>query len=182
MKTTFAKQKMDAQKLKEFIRDVPDFPKKGILFKDITPLLKSGPALHFACEALAKEFKTLEVEQIVGIESRGFIFSPMIAYKLGTGFIPVRKKGKPPHKVERVSYTLEYGEDFLEIHQDAIKPGSRVAIVDDLLATGGTAFAAAHLVEQLGGKVEKFGFLIELNFLKGRQKLAPRPVFSLIQY
>ena len=173
---------MDAQKLKEFIRDVPDFPKKGILFKDITPLLKSGPALHFACEALAKEFKTLEVEQIVGIESRGFIFSPVLAYQLGAGFVPVRKKGKLPAAKEAVSYSLEYGEDSLEVHVDAISKGTRVVIVDDLLATGGTAEAVIRLVEKLGGVVLGLAFLVELSFLKGRDRLTSYPVHSLIKY
>ena len=168
--------------LKSFIRDIPDFPKPGIIFKDITPLLKDGEALHIVCDELAKHFQKAAVDQVVGIESRGFIFSPMIAYKLGAGFVPVRKKGKLPHKVERVSYTLEYGEDFLEIHQDAILKGERVLIVDDVLATGGTAEAVVKLVEKLGGKVVGLAFVIELLFLNGRKRFPNLALHSLIQY
>lgn len=173
---------MDIESVKKLVRDVPDFPKEGILFKDITPILQSPEALLCVIDKLTEEFSKSKIDVVVGIESRGFIFSPILACRLNAGFVPVRKKGKLPYKTEQVGYALEYGEAILEIHQDAIKPGARVAIVDDLLATGGTAFAAAYLVEKLGGKVEKFGFLIELDFLKGRQKLAPRQVFSLIQY
>ncbi|MBI1977604.1 MAG: adenine phosphoribosyltransferase [Candidatus Omnitrophica bacterium] len=168
--------------LKLLVRDVPDFPKKGIIFKDITPLLKDGPALRFACEELAEIFKPVKIDQIVGIESRGFIFSPIVAYLLGAGFIPVRKKGKLPAAKEAVSYNLEYGEDSLEIHQDAINRGTKVVIVDDLLATGGTAQAVIHLVERLGGTVVGLAFLVELVFLKGRERLKDYKVHSLIQY
>lgn len=170
------------ERVKNLVRDVPDFPKDGILFKDITPVLQHPEAFKCVVDLMTEEFSKIKIDAVVGIESRGFIFSPLLAYRLGAGFVPVRKKGKLPYKTEQIGYALEYGEAILEIHQDAIKPGARIVIVDDLLATGGTARAAAHLVEKLGGKVEKFGFLIELNFLKGREKLAPGEVFSLIQY
>ena len=173
---------LNMEAVKKLVRDVPDFPKEGILFKDITPILQSPEAFDCVIEKMTEEFSKSKIDVVVGIESRGFIFSPILAHRLKVGFVPVRKKGKLPFKTEQVGYALEYGEAILEIHKDAIKPGSRVAIVDDLLATGGTAFAAAELVSKLGGEVEKFGFLIELNFLKGRQKLSPRQVFSLIQY
>ncbi len=168
--------------LKSLIRDIPNFPKPGIIFKDITPLLKNGEALQVVCDELVKRFEKESIQQVVGIESRGFIFSPMIAYKLGAGFVPVRKKGKLPHEVERVSYTLEYGEDFLEIHRDAISKGDRVLIVDDVLATGGTAEAVVKLVEKLGGKVIGLAFVIELLFLNGRDRFSNIPLSSLIQY
>lgn len=168
--------------LKEIIRDIPDFPKKGIIFKDITPVLKHPRTFREAVDALAASLAEKKIDYIVGIESRGFIFSPVLAYKLNTGFVPVRKKGKLPHKTEQVAYALEYGEAVLEIHRDALPAGARVAIVDDLLATGGTALAAAHLVEKLGAEVAKMVFLVELNFLKGREKLSRYDVFSLVQY
>ena len=168
--------------LKSLIRNIPDFPKKGILFKDITPLLKNPEALQFAVDELAELLEGTHPEQIVGIESRGFIFSPILAYKLKAGFIPVRKGGKLPAETIRASYELEYGSSELEIHQDAILEGMRVAVVDDLLATGGTSQAAIQLVEKLGGKVVAVAFLVELAFLRGREKLAGYDVFSLIQY
>ena len=168
--------------LKALIRDVPDFPKKGILFKDITPLLKTPAALQFVTDELCGLLEDKSPDLIVGIESRGFIFSPILAYKLNAGFVPVRKRGKLPWKTLGASYQLEYGENHLEIHEDAILEGSRVVLVDDLLATGGTAEAAIRLVESLGGKVVGAAFLVELLFLKGRDKLADRPVFSLLQY
>ncbi len=168
--------------MKEIIRDIPDFPKPGILFKDITPLLKDAPAFRRAVDVMAEELRKKKIDFIVGIESRGFIFSPVLAYKLNAGFVPVRKKGKLPFLTHQAAYALEYGEAILEIHRDALAPNSRVAIVDDLLATGGTALAAARLVEKLGAKVEKISFLIELVFLKGRRKLSGYDVFSLIQY
>ena len=168
--------------LKSIIRDIPDFPKPGIVFKDITPLLKDPKAFRQTINALGRELEGKSIDLVAGIESRGFIFSPVLAYQLGTGFVPVRKKGKLPYQTEQMAYALEYGEAVLEIHQDALKPGARVVIVDDLLATGGTALAAAKLVERLGGTVEKVIFLIELEFLKGRQKLAGYDVASLIQY
>ena len=171
-----------AEHIKKLIRDVPDFPKKGILFKDITPVLKVPAVFREVVDILAHEMGKKKIDLVVGIESRGFIFSPVLAYKLKTGFVPVRKKGKLPHETEQVAYQLEYGEAILEIHRDAIERGARVAIVDDLLATGGTALAAAHLVEKLGGKVEKILFLVELLFLKGREKLPQYDLFSLVQY
>ncbi len=166
----------------KIIRDVPDFPKKGILFKDITPLLQDAKAFHTCVEAFAAEFGKEHIDYIIGIESRGFIFSPVLAYKLGAGFVPVRKKGKLPWKTEQVAYELEYGEATLEIHQDAFQKGAKVAIIDDLLATGGTAEATAHLAEKLGAEVVKMAFLVELKFLKGRERLANYDIFSLIQY
>ena len=168
--------------IQTFIRDVPDFPKKGIIFKDITPLLKDPDAFRDTVDVLAGELAKKKIDVIVGIESRGFIFSPILAYKLQVGFVPVRKKGKLPWETEAESYTLEYGEATLEIHKDAISKGMRVAIVDDLLATGGTASATARLVEKLGAQVEHFSFLVELTFLKGRDKLSQYDVFSIIQY
>ena len=170
------------QEIKDIIRDIPDFPKKGIIFKDITPLLKHPDAFRFAVDALGEALAKKKVDYLVGIESRGFIFSPILAYKLKVGFVPVRKKGKLPYRTEEISYELEYGKATLEIHQDAFPKGARVAIVDDLLATGGTALAAAQLVEKLGGRVEAIAFLVELTFLKGREKLARYNVFSLVQY
>ena len=168
--------------LKRIIRDIPDFPKKGILFKDITPVLKDPAAFRFAVDTIAEQLKDKKIDYIVGIESRGFIFSPVLAYKLKAGFVPVRKTGKLPYKTHQISYALEYGEAILEIHQDAIPANARVAIVDDLLATGGTAFAAAKLVEKSGAKVELIAFMIELLFLKGREKLRPYNIFSVVQY
>ena len=168
--------------LKALVRDVPNFPKKGIIFKDITPILKQPEALQFAADELSNHVRSTRPNQIVGIESRGFIFSPILAYQLKAGFIPIRKSGKLPAKTIKTSYSLEYGESELEIHEDAILEGMRVAIVDDLLATGGTAKAAIDLVEKLGGEVVAIVFLIELGFLKGREKLAGYNVFSLIQY
>ncbi len=170
------------EEVKGLIRDVPDFPEKGIIFKDITPLLKEPEALRVAVDGLARHLEPFQPEQIVGIESRGFIFSPILAYKLKAGFVPVRKPGKLPAQTARVSYQLEYGEGQLEIHRDALLKGMKVAVVDDLLATGGTAQAAIQLVERLGGEVVAVGFLVELTFLKGKEKLAGYPVFSLIQF
>lgn len=173
---------MDIETLKKIIRDVPDFPKAGIVFKDITPVLQHPEAFRFTVDALTQELAKAKVDVIVGIESRGFIFSPAVVYKLGTGFVPVRKKGKLPYKTEQVEYDLEYGSAILEIHKDSILKGARVAIIDDLLATGGTARAAAQLVEKLGGTVVKMAFLVELNFLQGRKNLSSYDIFSLIQY
>ncbi|MBP9864885.1 MAG: adenine phosphoribosyltransferase [Candidatus Omnitrophica bacterium] len=168
--------------LKSIIRDIPDFPKKGILFKDITPLLKDAAAFHQAVDIMADKLKDLKLDLIAGVESRGFIFCPVLAYKLNVGFIPVRKKGKLPYKTTSESYSLEYGEAAVEIHEDAVSKGQRVAIVDDLLATGGTAAATARLIEKLGGVVPAISFLIELSFLNGREKLAKYPVSAVITY
>jgi adenine phosphoribosyltransferase len=157
--------------LAKYIRDVPDFPKKGVLFKDITTLLKDPTAFHAAIERLTEEFRQDRVDLVVGMESRGFIFGAPLAYNLGSGFVPVRKLGKLPAETLRVEYALEYGTNTLEIHKDAIKPGQRVLIVDDLLATGGTVAATIELVRRLGGTVVAVSFLIELLFLEGRKYL-----------
>jgi adenine phosphoribosyltransferase len=168
--------------LKKYIRDVPDFPKKGIIFKDITTLLKEKDAFGEAIDILYKRYKDEGIDKLVAIESRGFIFGGALAYKLGAGFVPVRKKGKLPSKTHSVSYDLEYGTDTLEIHADAIKPGDKVLLLDDLLATGGTARAVTQLIEKLGGKIAEIAFLIELTFLNGRDKLKGRKVFTMIKY
>jgi len=173
---------LDLSHLKASIRDIPNFPKEGILFRDITPVLQDASLFSSVIDAFAAEMSKYEIDLIIGIESRGFIFSPALAYKMKKGFVPVRKKGKLPCETKQVSYSLEYGEAVLEIHRDALKPGMRVVIIDDLLATGGTAQAAAQLVEELGGKVELFVFMVELAFLKGRDKLGTHEVFSLIKY
>ncbi|MBF0485791.1 MAG: adenine phosphoribosyltransferase [Candidatus Omnitrophica bacterium] len=168
--------------LKKIIRDIPDFPKKGIIFKDITTLLKDKKALKVVIDLLAKQFAKSKPKYVVGIESRGFIFGTALAYKLGVGFIPVRKKGKLPAKTRSVSYDLEYGTDTLEIHADALKAGDKVVIIDDLLATGGTVGAVSKLVSGSGAKIAGIGFVIELSFLNGRDKLKGLPVFSILQY
>lgn len=168
--------------LSKTIRDVPDFPKQGIVFKDITTLLKNGPAFQQALEQMLAPYRNAGVQMVAGAESRGFIFGAPMAAMLGVGFVPVRKPKKLPAAVISRSYALEYGTDSVEMHQDAIQPGQKVLLVDDLLATGGTALAMAQLVEEAGGKVVGLSFLIELAFLPGRAKLAPRPVTSLISY
>jgi adenine phosphoribosyltransferase len=168
--------------LKSLIREVPDFPKPGILFYDITTLLKDPGGLHQTIDALCTHYDGQGIDIVVGIEARGFIFAPAIAYALKAGFVPVRKPKKLPSVVERVEYALEYGTDVVEVHKDAIQPGMRVLIVDDVLATGGTAAATAQLVEKLGGKVAGIGFVIELDFLHGRNKLPGYDIFSLVQY
>ncbi len=169
--------------LAELIRDVPDFPKKGVLFKDITTLLKEPEAFRAAIDLLAAPFEHDDIDVVVGMESRGFIFAAPLAYKLGAGFVPVRKLGRLPAEAIRVEYSLEYGSNILEMHRDAIKPGQRVLVVDDLLATGGTVLATVNLVEQLGGIVAGIGFLVELLFLNGRSNLRDYPkVVSIIQY
>lgn len=164
------------------IRDVPDFPKPGILFKDITTLLKEGPAFRQAVDGLIERIGKRQVDVVVGMESRGFIFGAPIAYKLGVGFVPVRKLGKLPADVVSVEYELEYGSATLEMHQDAIKPGQKVLIVDDLLATGGTVAGTIELVKQLHGEIVAVAFLIELAFLKGRDRLKGHEIITLIQY
>lgn len=168
--------------LKEKIRVVEGFPTEGISFKDITTLLKDAGALKECIDQLAERFRGIQADMVVGPESRGFIFATPLAYLLGTGFVPVRKPGKLPAETVSYEYKLEYGKDKLEIHKDSIKPGQKVLIVDDLLATGGTMYAAAKLVEKLGGEVVGLGFLIELTELKGREKLKGYKVESLIQY
>lgn len=170
---------MDLQK---WIRDVPDYPKPGIIFKDITTLLKDKYAFRESINEMVAHYRDQKIDQIVGIESRGFIFGAALAYQLGTGFVPVRKPKKLPSKTERMEYQLEYGSDCVEIHVDAVEPGQQVLIVDDLLATGGTAAATAKLLEKLNAKVISLAFLIELTFLNGREKLGARDVFSVIKY
>ncbi|WP_422348684.1 adenine phosphoribosyltransferase [Flagellimonas sp.] len=165
-----------------FIRDVEDFPKPGVTFKDITPLLNNPEALNKACESLLSMLEGLSIDKVVGVDSRGFIFAPMLASKLGAGFVPVRKKGKLPYKTLAESYSLEYGVDALEIHTDAISKGEKVLVHDDVLATGGTAKAVCKLVEQLGGEVVQCNFLIELSFLNGAEKLNGYPIKSLLHY
>ncbi len=168
--------------LKSTIREVQDFPKKGINFKDITTLLKDPAALRYTIDEITKSMEGKQVDVVAGPESRGFIVGVPVAYKLGAGFVPVRKLGKLPAEVESYEYALEYGTDILEIHKDAIKPGQKVAIVDDLLATGGTVLATAKLIEALGGEVVSVNFLMELTFLGGREKLKDYPLHSLISY
>jgi adenine phosphoribosyltransferase len=168
--------------LKTYIREVPDFPKPGILFYDITTLLKDPLALRMTVDRFVWLFTQKRIDKVIGIESRGFMFGPSVAYDLNAGFVPVRKPGKLPAKTVRQSYDLEYGSDAIEMHADAVEPGERVLIVDDLIATGGTALAAARLVESVGGTVAGFGFIIELTFLPGRQKLQGYEVESLIRY
>lgn len=170
------------QRLKSKIRDVPDFPKPGIVFKDITPLLSDIHSFQAITDAFAKRYADKSVDQIVAVESRGFIFGSALAYRIDAGFVPVRKKGKLPYKTESVEYALEYGTDHVEIHQDALHKGSRVLVVDDLLATGGTAKASCDLIEKVGGTVVECAFVIELAFLKGRDKLKGHEIFSLVQY
>lgn len=164
------------------IRSIPDFPKKGILFRDITPLLQDATSFKEAIELLADHYQDGKVDLVVSAEARGFILGAGVAYRLGVGFVPVRKPGKLPYKVERATYELEYGEDSLEIHKDGVKKDDRVLVFDDLLATGGTARAICQLVEELGGKVMGVCFLIELTSLKGREKLEGYDIFSLIKY
>ena len=172
----------DISILEESIRDVPDFPKPGILFKDITPIL-SDPELLSACiKALTSLVESSSIDKVIGIDARGFIFGSLIASSLGKGFIPVRKEGKLPWQTESQAYDLEYGKSVIEIHKDAIKPGERVLIVDDLLATGGTASAAVKLVEKLKGKVQSLLFFIELEFLNGRKMLEDKKVGSVLKY
>jgi adenine phosphoribosyltransferase len=173
---------MDVERLKSIIRDVPDFPQQGIVFKDITPLLADEIAFSTVIDLIVVHFGRGSVDKVVGIEARGFILASPVAYHFGAGFVPVRKAGKLPWDTESASYELEYGEETLEIHKDALQPGERVLIVDDVLATGGTAQATASLVEKLGGKVVGIACLIELGFLDGRDKLAGHDFFSLITY
>ncbi len=173
---------MELQLIQSKIRDIPDFPKAGITFKDITPLLQDRHAFQSCIDRMADHLEEFSIDMIVGIESRGFIFGPAVAYRMKKGFVPLRKKGKLPWKTECVSYALEYGEASLEVHCDGITQGQRVAIIDDVLATGGTAVAAGELVRKLGGKVVAFAFLGELAFLKGRAKLSGYEAFSLLQF
>jgi adenine phosphoribosyltransferase len=173
---------MDIDQVKALVRDVPDFPQEGVVFKDITPLLADELAFSTVIDLIVVHFGRGNVEKVVGIEARGFILASPVAYHFGAGFVPVRKAGKLPWQTEAAEYALEYGTATLEIHRDAIAPGERVLIVDDVLATGGTARAAAGLVEQIGGKVVGISCLIELEFLHGREKLEGHDLFTLISY
>ncbi len=168
--------------LKAYIRDVPDFPKKGILFKDITPLLKDPKAFAFVIDHFAKHYESFKLDAVVAIESRGFILGGALAKELNLSFVPVRKPGKLPWKAIQQSYDLEYGTDKLEIHEDSFSKNAKVLILDDVLATGGTAAATVQLVEKAGGQVAEAAFLIDLTFLNGRLKLKNTPVYSIIQY
>ena len=164
------------------IRDIPDFPKPGILFKDITPLLASGPLFRKSVDLFLEACKGRDIQKIVGIDARGFLFAAAAAYQLGIGFVPVRKKGKLPHKTESTSYDLEYGSAIVEMHADAVAPGERVVLIDDVLATGGTSAAAAMLIKKLGGELVEAQFLIELEFLNGRKNLNSVPIRSFLKY
>ncbi|MFH1777703.1 MAG: adenine phosphoribosyltransferase [Candidatus Omnitrophota bacterium] len=168
--------------LKEYIRDIPDFPKKGIIFKDITPILKDKAAFKQTIDAFAEKVRGMEIDYIVSIEARGFILGSALAYKLGTGVIPVRKKGKLPYKTIKAEYALEYGTDVLEMHEDAVSLGDRVLIVDDVLATGGTALAVSEMLTEKQAEIVGISFLIELGFLNGIDKIKGYPVTSLIKY
>jgi adenine phosphoribosyltransferase len=172
----------DCEPLKALVRTVPDFPKPGILFYDITTLLKDPKGFAALIDALAQYYIDKDIDLVLGIEARGFIFGPALAYRLNAGFVPVRKPRKLPGPTIRVTYDLEYGSDTLEIHADAIEPGQRVVLVDDLLATGGTMEATIKLVQQLGGEIAGLGFAIELDFLKGRDRFQDYDVFSLLHY
>jgi adenine phosphoribosyltransferase len=172
----------DAEWLRERIRDIPDFPKPGVVFKDITPLLGDAEALRVTVDAITDYFSDRQVSKVLGVEARGFIIAAPVAYCFGAGFVPVRKAGKLPWHIEKEEYELEYGSDLLEIHQDAVGPGDHVLIVDDVLATGGTASATCRLVERLGAKVAGLGFALELTFLSGRSKLEGRDIMALLSY
>ena len=168
--------------LSALIRNVPDFPLPGVQFKDITTLIANGPAFREVIDLLSERYRDQPIDAVAGIESRGFIFSAPIALALGVGLVPIRKPGKLPASTYQIEYALEYGTNTLEIHQDALQPGARVLVVDDLLATGGTIVAASKLIEQAGGTVHELAFVIELTFLNGRERLDPYPVYSLLQY
>ena len=168
--------------LKQYIRNIPDFPKKGILFRDITTLLSNGRKFKEVIDKLAERYTGKDIDAVVAVESRGFIFGSALAYKLGAAFVPVRKKGKLPFKTLSAAYTLEYGEDSLEMHEDAFKPGARILLIDDLLATGGTLGAVVELVKKLKGNIQEIVFIIELLDLKGREKIKDFPTYSLIKY
>ncbi len=175
-------QQAASQRIFNAVRDVPDFPKPGIIFKDITPILSDGVLFREAIDLFLRACEPLRPDKIVGIDARGFLFASAVAYQLGVGVVPVRKKGKLPHRTKEASYTLEYGEATIEMHVDGIAPGERVVLVDDLLATGGTATAAARLIAQVGGNLLEAQFLIELGFLSGRAHLEPVPVRAFLTY
>jgi len=168
--------------LRAGIRDVPDFPKKGIIFKDITPILKDGALFRSSVDLFLEQCRDKNIDKIVGIDARGFLFGSAVAYELGVGFVPLRKKGRLPYQTESAKYSLEYGEAEMELHIDAITPGEQVLLIDDLLATGGTSASAVTLIRKVGGELVAAIFLIELEFLRGRQKLEPTPVISFLRY
>ena len=169
-------------KLRAGIRDVPDFPKKGIVFKDITPILSDHALFRASIDLFLERCREKKIDKIVGIDARGFLFGSAVAYELGVGFVPIRKRGKLPYKTEVTKYSLEYGEAEMEMHVDAVKPSERIVLVDDLLATGGTSAAAATLIAKAGGRLLEAQFLIELEFLHGREKLGQTPVISFLKY
>ena len=169
------------EKIKEKVRSIPDYPKKGIIFRDITTLLRDGPLFRACIDTIAEHFKG-RVDAVAGVEARGFIIGSAVAYKLGKGFIPIRKEGKLPYDKVKKTYSLEYGEETIEIHKDALAKGERILLVDDLLATGGTAKASCELIESLGGKIVGVAFIIELTDLHGRDKLSGKEVFTLAKY
>jgi len=173
---------VDTSSLRELVRDIPDWPQPGIIFRDITPLLAAPDAFAATVDALAAPFADEQIDKVLGIEARGFVFAAPVAYRRGAGFVPVRKAGKLPWELEREEYSLEYGTDLLEVHRDAVLPGERVLIVDDVIATGGTAAAAARLVERLGGTVAGLAFLLELVALDGRSLLEGRRVHAVLSY
>src|ERR1700680_642371 len=170
------------EQLRAAVRDVPDFPKKGIVFKDITPILKDGALLRASIDLFLDRFRGKKIDKIVGIDARGFLFGSAVAYELGIGFVPLRKKGRLPYKTESAKYSLEYGEAEMELHVDAIERGEKIVLIDDLLATGGTSASAATLIKKVCGLLLEAQFLIELAFLHGREKLAPIPVVSFLHY
>jgi adenine phosphoribosyltransferase len=169
-------------RLRSTVRDVPDFPKQGIIFKDITPILGSGALFKASVDLFLERCHGKKIDKIVGIDARGFLFGSAVAYDLGIGFVPLRKKGRLPYKTESAAYTLEYGEAEMELHIDAITPGEKIVLIDDLLATGGTSASAVTLIKKVGGDLLEAIFLIELEFLRGRQKLEPTPVASFLKY
>jgi adenine phosphoribosyltransferase len=170
------------EKLRAAVRDVPDFPKKGIIFKDITPILKDGALFRDSVDVFLQQCRGKKIDKVVGIDARGFLFGSAVAYELGVGFVPLRKKGRLPYKTESASYTLEYGEAEMELHIDAITSGEQIVLIDDLLATGGTSASAVTLINKVGGELVEAIFLIELEFLHGRKKLEPTPVVSFLKY
>src|ERR1700724_1624327 len=170
------------EKLRASVRDVPDFPKKGIVFKDITPILNDGALFRTSIDVFWEHCRGKQIDKVVGIDARGFLFGSAVAYELSVGFVPLRKKGRLPYKTESAKYSLEYGEAEMELHIDAITRGEQIVLIDDLLATGGTSASAATLIKKVGGELVEAIFLIELEFLRGREKLAPTPVISFLKY